>query len=203
MTKLQWPEFFFVRHGETAWNAEGRFQGQQDIPLNQIGQSQADAVGPLLRELMARDNIDPGGLDWFCSPMKRASETMQRVRGAFDQGLPDVIYDKRLVEVSFGILEGKLLSSLSVGMQIVPGKRTAEYWDYRPEKGENYQDLANRIRDFAPTMTKPSVIVAHGGVWRALRHLVTGTSKVEAINWPPPQGAVGHFASGSMSVYKI
>ena len=48
MTISQWPELYFIRHGQTDWNAEGRYQGSRDIPLNDIGRGQADNNGTLL-----------------------------------------------------------------------------------------------------------------------------------------------------------
>ena len=45
-----WPELYFIRHGETDWNAEGRYQGSQDIPLNARGRGQADLNGKLLAD---------------------------------------------------------------------------------------------------------------------------------------------------------
>ncbi|MDP1731647.1 MAG: histidine phosphatase family protein, partial [Devosia sp.] len=51
MTTFTWPELYFVRHGQTDWNAEGRYQGAKDVPLNDIGRGQADKNGMLLRDL--------------------------------------------------------------------------------------------------------------------------------------------------------
>ena len=42
MAARDWPEIYFVRHGETDWNAEGRYQGSRDVPLNDVGRAQAD-----------------------------------------------------------------------------------------------------------------------------------------------------------------
>ncbi len=50
MADLVWPEFYFVRHGETDWNAEGRYQGSKDIPLNERGRGQAALNGELLQQ---------------------------------------------------------------------------------------------------------------------------------------------------------
>ena len=49
------PTLYFVRHGETDWNAERRLQGQHDIPLNALGRTQASRCGEILRDLFARD----------------------------------------------------------------------------------------------------------------------------------------------------
>ncbi len=65
-----------VRHGETDWNREGRLQGGQDIPLNPLGREQAAEAAGRLKAL------EPGfaGLDYICSPMQRARETMDILR---------------------------------------------------------------------------------------------------------------------------
>ena len=44
MSELVWPELYFIRHGETNWNAEGRYQGSRDIPLNDRGRGQASTA---------------------------------------------------------------------------------------------------------------------------------------------------------------
>jgi len=198
---FQWPDFYFARHGETDWNREQRYQGTRDIPLNRVGQLQADANGVLLRELLERDGKDPASLNWFASPLSRASETMDRMRAAFDVPLPPVIHDKRLVEISFGALEGRLHSEINREQALAPGMRDASYWSFRPERGENYDDVAVRLLEFAKDLTQNAVVVAHGGVLRVLRHLVEGTERAEVLNWPPPQGVIAHFSGGRMTLH--
>jgi probable phosphoglycerate mutase len=198
---FQWPDFYFARHGETDWNREQRYQGTRDIPLNRVGQLQADANGVLLRELLERDGKDPASLNWFASPLSRASETMDRMRAAFDVPLPPVIHDRRLVEISFGALEGRLHSEINREQALAPGMRDASYWSFRPERGENYDDVAVRLLEFARDLTQNAVVVAHGGVLRVLRHLVEGTERAEVLNWPPPQGVIAHFSGGRMTLH--
>jgi broad specificity phosphatase PhoE len=201
MTSFIWPDFYFARHGETDWNRERRYQGHKDIPLNATGQRQADATGVLLRNLFEEGGVDPASLNWFSSPLSRARETMDRMRAAFDIELPPVIEDSRLVEISFGHLEGRLHAEIEREAAIAPGDRDASYWHFRPTNGENYDDLAARLLDFARLLTQHSVIVAHGGVLRVLRHLIEGTARDEVLNWPPPQGAIAHFAGGGMTIH--
>jgi probable phosphoglycerate mutase len=200
MTLPTWPEIYFIRHGETPWNAEKRYQGRRDIPLNEKGQAQALANGVTLARLLESRDIDPATLEWHASPLSRTRETMERVRRAFANPLPDVKYDVRLVEISFGILEGLLHNELPATMAIAPGGRDATYWEFRPEQGENYRDVETRLNAFAATLQGPSVIVAHGGIARTFRVLIERAAIEEVINWPPPQDAILHFRDGVMEV---
>jgi broad specificity phosphatase PhoE len=202
MTALVWPDFYFARHGETDWNRERRYQGSRDIPLNRTGQLQANANGVLLRDMLERDGVDPSKINWFASPLSRASETMDRMRAAFDVTLPPVIHDKRLIEISFGAFEGLLHDEVAQKYEaFAPGERDATYWEFRPDSGENYDDVAKRLLDFANDVTAHAVVVAHGGVLRVLRHLIAGADRKAVLNWPPPQGVIAHFAGGKMELY--
>ncbi len=196
-----WPELFFARHGETDWNRERRYQGQRDIPLNQTGRGQADAIGPLLVDLLAANNLDPAGVDWFASPLSRARETMERMRSAFDIRLPEVTYDDRLQEISFGVMEGKLHSELASDIGVPVGRRGGEYWDYRPPRGESYEDVAARLASFASELSGPGVIVAHGGILRVVRRMIENAPREEVVNWSVPQGAIAHFSGDTMSMH--
>ncbi len=198
---FDWPELWFIRHGQTAWNAEGRYQGQRDIPLNDVGRAQADLNGALLRHLIHRSGRTAMEFGWFASPLGRTRETMDRVRSAFTEPLPDVAYDPRLVEISFGIHEGMLHTELAAGQMPIAGERTAEFWLFRPDQGESYEDLAARIVSFGESLTGPSVVVAHGGVLRVLRHLIEDFGHERAVNWFPPQDSVIHFFDRKATVY--
>ncbi len=195
-----WPEMFFARHGETKWNREMRYQGTMDIPLNDTGRAQADANGPLLKQMLMERNIDPASMNWYVSPLGRAVETMQRMRRAFDVDLPAVKVDKRLAEISFGALEGKLQKELPPELAVPPGKREANYWFHRPPEGENYADVAERMAPFLRDLTGVSVIVAHGGIMRVLRNLTGNASRREVVNWVPPQGSVARFSGNDMDM---
>lgn len=199
---LNWPEFYFIRHGETDWNAEGRYQGSKDIPLNDIGRGQADLNGKLLRQILVRANRQPTDFTWHVSPLGRTMETMQRVRAAFDGQLPEAVPDQRLVEVSFGVYEGRLHTELSAGEMAIAGERDAEFWFFRPPSGESYEDVSQRIQDFAADkLDGPAIIVAHGGILRILRRLIENFPADRAVNWFPPQDSVVHFIDGKSVVY--
>jgi broad specificity phosphatase PhoE len=201
MSTAAWPELYFIRHGQTNWNAEGRYQGTRDIPLNATGQQQAERNGILLRDLLKRADRRPDDFDWYVSPLGRTRETMERVRGAFDGPLPDVAADPRLVEVSFGIYEGHLHTELASSELAIAGERDEAFWDFRPPEGESYADLAARVAAFGADLEGPSIVVAHGGLLRVLMHLIDGYPRAKAVNWFPPQDSVVHFLDGHATVY--
>ena len=196
-----WPELYFVRHGETDWNAEGRYQGSKDIPLNDKGRSQADLNGRLLLRLLERSGRRPDEFDWYASPLGRTRETMQRVRAAFGDSAPTVVEDRRLIEISFGVYEGRLHAELATAQMPIAGERDASFWYFRPPEGESYDDLAQRILDFGSTLQRRAIVVSHGGVLRVLRRLIEGFPPERTVNWFPPQDSVIHFADGKATVY--
>ena len=137
------PLVYVVRHGQTDWNAEGRFQGSRDVPINETGRHQADRNGAALRKLLGSDAED---FDFVASPLGRARETMERIRTAM--GLPHQEYrtDSRLVEVSYGNWEGHTLPELEAhenAAQMRAAERRKGKWDFLPpgEHAESYEIL--------------------------------------------------------------
>ena len=96
------PLIYFVRHGQTDWNAEFRLQGQADTDLNDLGRRQADQNGRVLAGLIAW----PEAFDFVASPMRRTRETMERLRAAMGLDPHGYRTDARLVEVNFGDWQG-------------------------------------------------------------------------------------------------
>jgi probable phosphoglycerate mutase len=93
-----------ARHGETAWNAEGRYQGQEDIPLSVAGEQQARRLGERLRDV----RIDRA----VCSPLARTRQTAQFALGELRSAM--LTADKDLMEIAHGRWEGKLASEIEV-----------------------------------------------------------------------------------------
>src|SRR5271167_202867 len=96
------PVLYYVRHGETDFNAEGRLQGRRDTELNARGRQQAKECGELLRDLFARDRRQPADFAYVASPLKRARETMEILRATLGLDLRSYATDDRLMEISYG-----------------------------------------------------------------------------------------------------
>src|SRR3954447_1502056 len=100
------PTIYYIRHGETEWNAEGKLQGTRDIPLNDLGRKQAAKAGAILADLFANDGRTDASLQFVASPLTRARSTMELVRRALRLPPDDYALDDRLREIGYGDWEG-------------------------------------------------------------------------------------------------
>jgi broad specificity phosphatase PhoE len=183
---------YFIRHGETDWNAEGRLQGQRDIPLNDLGRVQAAEAGVILKSLVPQ--VDD--LDWWVSPLGRTRETAERAREAI--GLHPSYYktDDRLKELTFGRWEGLTWRELRQFDPAGAAERKRSKWTAVPPGGESYEMLATRVEGFLGMIRRDSVLISHGGVARALMTLIGGIQPVEAARADIWQGKVLVFENG-------
>ena len=140
------PIIYYIRHGETAWNAEGRFQGSRDIPLNERGRTQAAAAGEILRDLIARDAREPHHFGYVSSPLSRARTTMDLLRGSL--GLPADGYavEHRLREIGWGDWEGLTVPEMQAHDPVTFAARRKDRWNVTAPKGETYAEVATRMR---------------------------------------------------------
>jgi probable phosphoglycerate mutase len=193
---LKTPLIWFSRHGETAWNAEGRVQGQFDTDLNETGQAQADANGVKLKELVG----DAMHLDFIASPLKRTRETMERIRRGMGLVPQDYLLDDRLMEVHFGDWQGYTLAEISLVSPELLEARHRDKWNFIPpgSDAENYDMLARRFAGWLETVQVPTLCVTHGGVIRSLFHLIEGVDGEEASRLPVPQDQVLRLEDGKL-----
>jgi probable phosphoglycerate mutase len=158
---------YCVRHGESAYNAEGRIQGQSDVSLSELGHHQSRAVAAALQGLPVEAI--------YASPLRRAMQTAQPVAEAL--GLP-IRTDPRLMEVHAGVFQDRLRSELD-------GLFPDEYarWksgdpDFAIPGGESRRDLMRRGRevfeDIARADCRQVVVVAHGGLLTAALKALLG-----------------------------
>lgn len=184
----------FVRHGQTDWNAEGRFQGQRDVPLNDTGRAQADRNGGAL----ARAIADLAAFDFVASPLSRASETMEIIRRAL--GLDPEAYrtDQRLREIHGGDHQGRLCHEVVASIEQREGHDPADRWHFRHPGGESYAMLSARVLDWLASVKGDTVVVAHGGVMRCLRQHIEGLGRGEVFTMPVPQDKVMVIRAGAI-----
>lgn len=163
---------YHIRHGQTDWNAAGRLQGAQDIPLNDRGRAQADANGRALAAHFAEIGRSTEEFTFVASPLGRTRETMERVRAGL--GLPREGYElaPSLREISFGRFEGLTYAEVEAHAPAAMAALRRDKWTYLPPGGESYVVLCARVRAWLETTSGDMVIVAHGGIFRALRAVI-------------------------------
>ncbi|MBY5358914.1 histidine phosphatase family protein [Rhizobium leguminosarum] len=180
---------YVIRHGQTAWNAERRLQGQKDIPMNATGLEQARQNGIALAGILG-DTIDQ--FDFVASPLQRTRATMEIMRTAM--GLPPLAYrtDPRLVEISFGDWEGSTLKELKATQRERVAERNASKWDFIPpgDDAESYEILSWRTGSWLNSVDRPTVCVTHGGVIRTLFQAIADQPKSTAAEGAIPQDRI-------------
>jgi len=183
-----YPLVYIVRHGQTAWNAESRLQGQADTDLNALGREQATGNGHRLAEVVQ----NPADFDFVASPMKRTRETMQRIRAAMKLDPNAYRTDPRLVEVNFGDWQGFTYAELKTRYPGARRTRALDKWNFQPpgEGAESYQMLLERVKPWFDAIQRQTICVTHGGVMRALFRFVLGVAEDEAANLEIPQDRV-------------
>jgi len=195
------PVIYYMRHGETDWNVEGRLQGQHDIPLNARGRAQAVHCGEVLRDLFARDGRDTATLDYVSSPLGRARQTMELARPAL--GLPANGYaiEPRLTEISFGQWEGFTIAQLRERDPQRIAQREQDKWHFMAPGGESYKAVSGRMRAWYDGLTRDTVVTAHGGTARGLMASLGIAKPAAAPLIDIAQGVVYVFAGETLTRY--
>lgn len=145
--------FLFIRHGQTDWNLQRKAQGAVDIPLNATGRAQAREAAAALRLL--------GPTRIVSSDLSRARETAEIL--AAELGIARIDLEPDLREVSFGELEGASWNA-----------DFARFYAgaFTPRGGESFESFRDRTKRGLARALEPeglALVVAHGGVWKALR----------------------------------
>jgi probable phosphoglycerate mutase len=195
------PVIYYVRHGETSWNAEGRLQGVQDIALNDLGHRQAAQAGNILADLFARDGRDKSSLSFVASPLIRARATMELVRAELKLPRDGYALDGRLREIGYGEWEGSTLPEMKLRDPQLFARRQTEKWTVSPPGGESYVEVQARMADWYASVTSDTVAVAHGGTARALMVALGIETPQSAADLTIEQGAVYVFRDGGLRKY--
>ena len=154
-----------ARHGQTEWNAEGRLQGQRDIPLNSRGCGQALVAAQFLQSVPL--------IQIHASTLGRCQQTARPIAEA-NIGKPSVLTSDLLKETTLGVLEGEMMDRQSTA------ELTRHYQAfckdeirYRVPHGENLHDVAARVQRFFAD--RPQLLADQG------IHLIVGHRNVNKM----------------------
>ena len=177
-----------VRHGETEWNRERRYQGWSDSSLTARGLAQAEAIGRYLCI-----HPDAHGATIVASPIGRARRTAEIIAECLGHSA-SLRFDERLREISLGSWDGRDRREIRSLM----GKEFTEFeWYFRTPDGENYDGFAGRIAGWLDEVGDgPVIAVCHGVVTRVLRGLYAGLPRPDALRLAVPQDRIFRLADG-------
>jgi probable phosphoglycerate mutase len=195
------PTIYYMRHGETDWNVEGRLQGGIDTPLNALGLTQAAHAGRILADLFARQGLDASSLAFVASPLQRARVTMDTVRTELKLPPGGYALDDRLREIGYGHWEGSTLAQARVSHPELYANRERDKWSALPPGGESYASVQLRMRDWYDQLKTDTVAVAHGGTARALMVALGIETPASASDLYIEQGVVYLFSNGGVTKY--
>jgi len=186
---------YFIRHGQTDYNAARRIQGTIDIPINAHGQLQARRNGGVLNELIG----DKSRFDFVASPLLRARQTMEIVRSAMGLAPEGYRTDPRLQEIDFGAWAGMTLEEVAERDPENYARRQADPWNNAPPGGECFRQLCARVMDWLAETAADTVAVAHVGTGRCLRRHFLQLSPREMMDLDRPQDKVLMIEAGKLT----
>src|ERR1700712_1757619 len=195
------PTIYYIRHGETDWNVEGRLQGGIDTPLNDRGLTQATHAGDILADLFARHGRSASDLAFVASPLQRARRTMDLVRSALELPPGDYAIDGRLREIGYGHWAGSTLAQMQAADPTLFAAPQLDKWTVPPPDGESYASVQIRMRDWYDQLKADTVAVAHGGTARALMVALGAETPASVADLAIEQGAVYVFGHGGVAKY--
>ena len=186
------PPVWFLRHGETEWNATRRIQGQLESQLSECGRWHAAEQGRILSPILAERP------DCIVSPLLRAQETAEIALGDYPRRT-----DPMLMEIHAGAWQGLLYDDvLADWPDLVSAEMSAlELFSNAPE-GEGLEAFTARVTGVLDALTRPTVIVAHGLWGQIARAHLLGLDAAARARLDNLQGVVYALVDGQETVLR-
>lgn len=181
---------YLLRHGQTEFNRDGRYQGQSDSPLTELGRRQAMAFGALLAAHAGQACI-------LSSPLGRAESTARLIAEALP-GAP-VTLDERLRELSMGLCDGLTRAEIAARWPDLRRGHPPRQWMFHTPGGERLDDVTTRLASVladAAARNGDVILVSHAVTGRLLRGLHGGLPLSRALTLDAPQDVVYRLHPG-------
>ncbi|MGE7694726.1 histidine phosphatase family protein [Lysinibacillus sp. NPDC094177] len=170
---------YLLRHGETEFNTQGRYQGELDSPLTEMGVHQVQQNAQMLKSLIGNSN------EWkiFSSPLGRAMQSTEIICETIGYDLKNVKKDDRLTEVAVGQWAGLTTKEIESSWPNLFHNTDVYNWYFNAPNGEAYDSVVNRLSAWLEDIQHiPKVIViSHGLTGRILRGVYADLKKEDAL----------------------
>jgi len=190
---MKQPTIYLLRHGQTEWNVEGRYQGQLNSPLTSLGREQAKQNALKLQKYL---NINEVKL--FASPLGRARETAEIIAQECGLDVSKIIFEEDIQEVNYGIFEGRTKEYCKDVYAKAFAEREANKFTYVLEGGESYENVFVRLKRWLALVEEEEVIVvvAHEMINRALRGIYCQLANEQMLKLRQPNDVLIKLENG-------
>lgn len=172
-------KIYLLRHGETNYNRQGRYQGQLDSSLTELGREQVQQHARMLKTLIG------DAADWkiISSPLGRAMQSTALLCETIGYDVNDVKQDHRLTEVAVGQWAGLTMAEIQHTWPDLLAGTDVFNWYFRAPGGESYEAVVSRLTSWLKDIQHYSklIVVSHGLTSRILRGIYAGLQKEDAL----------------------
>jgi len=175
----------FVRHGSTAWNQAGRYQGSTDIALSPDGEQDARQNAQLIKDLITNGGLDANALSIVASPLLRARQSAVAIADCLEP-VPSITIEPALRELSMGRWEGLTSQQVKDRFYEERKSRKSDRWNFKPDGGESMEERCASIAAALARLKPNTVIVTHAVVLRIISHLLGGLEREHAAVFETP-----------------
>lgn len=170
---------YLLRHGETVFNTQGRYQGELDSPLTDVGIDQVRQNADILKNLIGNPN------DWkvVSSPLGRALQSTKIICETIGYDFKKIETDDRLSEVAVGVWAGLTMKEIENTWPNLVKDTDAFSWFFNAPNGESYDTVVSRLTDWLLSIKHEQkvIVISHGLTGRILRGVYAEMDKVQAL----------------------
>ena len=196
MTEVAHP-IYFVRHGQTDWNALARYQGSTDTHLSEVGKDEAAQNAQILLRCLKADNVDQSGITMVSSPLTRAQQSARIIAKHLDPE-PAIRLESAFRELSIGRWEGMTSPEVKEKYYLERKSRKSDRWTFKPQGGESMAERCGEIEAALRQLKPNSIVVTHCVVLRIIAHLLGGVIQLDATKVDTPHVAIWCWNSAKL-----
>ncbi|MEB2298584.1 phosphoglycerate mutase family protein [Lysinibacillus xylanilyticus] len=188
---------YILRHGETEFNTQGRYQGELDSPLTELGVRQVQQNALMLKSLIENPN------EWkiVSSPLGRAMQSTEIICETIGYDLKNVEKDERLTEVAVGHWAGLTTKEIESSWPNLFHNTDVYNWYFNAPNGEAYDSVVNRLSDWLEDIQHVQKVIAisHGLTGRILRGIYADLKKEDALKLEVSQDVFFKLADNTIT----
>jgi len=185
---LNLSNIILLRHGQTQWNLQKRYQGHLNSNLTQLGKEQVESNAQKIKKL----SLDWQNIPLYSSPLGRAQESSMILVKALEVDEQSILFDDRLQEFNYGIFQGKTYEEVKILYPEILQQREANKWHYQLPDGESYALVSKRVEEWLLSLPNQKwiIVVAHEMLNRTLRGLYCGLNEEQTLSLRQPNDKV-------------